>query len=158
MSGKNALHLQFVLARQRRNFDALPGAAVKSPAVIAALQCLPIKAPIRKRYASMRARIAHRKRAPIACPPQHQRHFQQHRRRQLFSSNLFAPQRRIPKIPQKSCIRRSASLLLRFAIRKIRHFRRFTHRLCIVVHRAPPQQPRFTSQLLTERFGAILYK
>ena len=46
----------------------------------------------------MRATVAHRKHAPIAAPPQHQRNPQQHRRRQLALAQRIRAQRRIPVV------------------------------------------------------------
>src|SRR5258708_686936 len=69
------------------------------------LQILPVKMPVGKWNAPVRARIPHRERLPLARPSQHHRHFQQHRLRQILPVNLFAPHRWIPEIPQKSCIR-----------------------------------------------------
>ena len=76
MPGKDPLHLQLVLARQRRNLHALPAAPVKLPPVIAALQVLPVKPPIGKRNPPVRTSIPHRKRLALdrsapapAAPP-----------------------------------------------------------------------------------------
>src|SRR6266404_4647288 len=65
MPRKDPLHFQFVLARQRWNFDALPAARVEPPSVVAALHHFSVEPPVRKRYPPMRTRIPHRKRFPL---------------------------------------------------------------------------------------------
>jgi len=127
MPRKNALHLQFVLASQRRNLNALPAACLKFPPVITALQILPVESPVRKRNAPMRARIAHRKRFALSRAPQDKRHFQKHCRLQMVAGNFRAPQRRIPEIPQKSSIVFGNSLSRRFAVRPQQTSHRFAH-------------------------------
>src|SRR5580704_9289882 len=54
VSRKNAIDFQFVLAAERWNFHALPTARLKSPAVVTALQSLPIEAPIGQRNPAVR--------------------------------------------------------------------------------------------------------
>src|SRR5260370_1836854 len=147
---KNPLHLQLVLARKRRNLNALPRASIEPPSVIAALHNFPIESPVRQRNPAMRARIPHRKRFPLGGPAQHQRHFQEHRRRQLPPANLRAPRRRVPKIPHKSGIRLSRTLLVRLSIHPHHRPYRFAHgRRRIVVYRAAPAIPRSTSNVAT---------
>jgi len=140
MPRKNALHLQFVLASQRRNLNALSAASLKFPSVITALQVLPIKSPMRKRNPAVRARIAHRKRCTLGRASQNQRHFQQHRRRQSVPGNFRASHRRIPKIPKKSGIAFCNGFPhSRASLHQGLH--RFAHRYGIVVHRVAPEQP-----------------
>ncbi len=79
MSRKNAIDFQFVLARQRWNFRALPAASLEAPSVIAAFQRLPIEVAVRQRNPAMRTRITHRKRLAVRGAAQNQRHLQQHR-------------------------------------------------------------------------------
>ena len=127
MPSKNALHLQFVLASQRRNLNALPAACLKFPPVVTALQILPIESPVRKRNAPMRTRIPHRERFALSSAPQDQRHFQQHRRLQPVASNLRAPQSGIPKIPKESSVTFGYSFARRHgSLRQRLH--RFAHR------------------------------
>ena len=127
MPSKNALHLQFVLASQRRNLNALPAACLKFPPVVTALQILPIESPVRKRNAPMRTRIPHRERFALSRAPQYQRNFQQHRRPQMVAGNFRASQRRIPEVPQKSSIAFGNSLSRRFAVRPQQTSYRFAH-------------------------------
>ena len=127
MPRKNALHLQFVLASQRRNLNALPAACLKFPPVVTALQILPIESPVRKRNAPMRTRIPHRERFALSRAPQYQRNFQQHRRPQMVAGNFRASQRRIPEVPQKSSIAFGNSLSRRFAVRPQQTSYRFAH-------------------------------
>src|SRR6202022_2641725 len=87
MPRKNPLHLQLVLAAQRRNLHATRRASIESPSVIAALHRSAIKMPIRKRYPPVRTRIPHSKRPPLRSPTQNQRHLQQHSRNKLVPAN-----------------------------------------------------------------------
>src|SRR5690348_509165 len=112
VAGENSLHFQFVLARQRWDFDALTAARFKPPAVIAALDCSPVETPVRQRNSTVRARIPHRKRFSLRRASQHQRHFQQRRGRQRVPAHCAAPQRRIPEIPKKSRVTLGRSLSL----------------------------------------------
>src|SRR5713226_7631256 len=140
---KNPLDFKLILAGKRRNLHALPAARVKPPSVVTALDHFPIQPPIRKRYPPVRARIPHRKHFPFGSPPQHQRHFQQHGRRQFLPANLRAPRRRIPEVPQKSGIRLRRSFLPRLGIHPHHRSYRFAHvRRCIVVQRLTREQPR----------------
>src|ERR1700675_2027972 len=113
---KNPFHFQFVLAGQRRNLHALSAAPIKSPPVITALQILPVKSPVRKRYPPVRTSIPHRKRRALIRPPQYQRHLQQHRLDQPPAPYFHAPRRWIPKFPQKSRVTRAFRLLRRLQI------------------------------------------
>src|SRR5882724_496457 len=143
MPGKNPLHFQLILARKRRNLQALSRASIEPPSVIAALHHFPIQPPIRKRYPPVRARVPHRKHFPFGGSAKHQRHFQEHRRNKFLSGDLRAPHRRLPKIPQESRIRLRRTLLRRLSIHPHHRSYRFAHRRRrIVVYRFAPQQPR----------------
>jgi hypothetical protein len=136
------------LAGQRRNLNALPAASLKFPPVIAALQSLPIKPPVRKWNSPVRARIAHRERFAFYRAPQNQRHFQQHRRLQLVAGNFRASQSRIPEIPKKSGIAFGRSFpFLKCTLQNWSH--RFAHSLFpprrIVVYLANIRQSRGSS-------------
>src|SRR5712692_1196438 len=140
---KNPLDFKLIVAGKRRNLHALPAASIEPPSVVAALDHFPIQPPIRKRYPPVRTRIPHRKHFPFGSPPQHQRHFQQHGRRQFLPANLRAPRRRIPEVPQKSGIRLRRSFLPRLGIHPHHRSYRFAHvRRCIVVQRLTREQPR----------------
>jgi len=65
----DSLHLQLVVARKRRNLDALPAARFEFPPVIAALQVLPVKMPVRKWNPTVRTSVPHRKRLPSVVRP-----------------------------------------------------------------------------------------
>src|SRR5260370_25785523 len=99
MPRENPVHLQFVLAGQRRNFHALPAAPVKLPPVIAALQALAVKPPVRKRNPPVWTSIPQSKRFAIIGPAKHQRDFEQRRLHQPPPPYLPTPRRRIPKLP-----------------------------------------------------------
>src|SRR6201984_3726825 len=111
MPRKDPLHLQLILAGERRNLHTLPAAPVKLPSVITAFQALAIESPVGKRYPPVRTSVPHRKCPAVICPPQHERHFEQRGLCQPSAPYLRAAHRRIPKIPQKSRIRSALSLL-----------------------------------------------
>jgi hypothetical protein len=140
MPRKNALHFQFVLASQRRNFDAASAASLKFPPVITALHRLPVKSPVRKRNSPVRTRIAHRKRFPFGCASQNQRHFKQHRGRKLVARDFRASQRRIPKVPKKACVVfRCSFAFLKCSLQN--RSNRFAHSFFPPPSRANPSRP-----------------
>jgi peptide chain release factor 1 len=153
MPRKNALHLQLVLASQRRNLNATPRACFKFPSVITALQRLPIKTPIGERNPTVRTRIAHRKRCTLGCAPQNQRHFQQHRLCQPIPGNFRASQSRIPEIPKKSGVA-FGNHFPRFSRASLyQGLHRFAHRYGIVVHSVAPEQP--TSATISQQLRRV---
>src|SRR6516162_3222677 len=106
VAGADPLHFQLVVARERRNRDAAPAAGIEFPAVVTAREPVTVKVPVGKGYSSVRAGITHRKRPPLACPAEHQRHFEQHRGNEATPTEARARHRRIPEIPQEIGIRR----------------------------------------------------
>src|SRR5579883_163368 len=162
MARENPLHFQLVLARQRWNLHAAPTACVEAPAVITAFDRGPVESAIRKWNAPVRAGIPHRKRLPLARAAQHKRNLEQHRLREFLASNFAAPQRWIPKVPQKSWIdfARRFAFFLRLCWRK--RLGGFTHRnVRILVCPGIPEQcsravcPNSLSQSIPIKSGTL---
>ncbi len=74
-----------------------PAMRVKLPAVIAALQLLPIEPSARERHTAMGTGIVHHKSSALSVAAEDKRHFQQRGLMQPTSGDLLAGQGSIPE-------------------------------------------------------------
>src|SRR5215469_5931840 len=101
-NGVNLFRIEPGIGGEGRNLSAGAGVHVKLPAVVGALDLLPVNGSVGERHTAMRTTVAHGEGAALLIASDDHGNTEQQRLSQLLpSAYLVAPQRRIPEVGEQ---------------------------------------------------------